>query len=534
MTGPFNILGIAADADERTIKLAYAKLLKLTRPDDDPEGFQRLNQAYRQALKVEQSRKAGSTARRGPAFSQPIVATLKLSPHAPSSATTRVTRAEDSVHVAPTGRASIPQQPLPELTAPANPPHILARPAPEPAAPRPQRPAFDPQAFLEEYRRTSANGGAKALSRWLMDYPAFWHLPTKHAAGQWLLRTLFESPEAMPEGCFTVTSEFFHYEDAISGADPLGLRRVATRINAASLVQPEHARELALHALRNSQWSSRRSCARVVKRLSRPFRWWRDLTHALWPRATRTMATIANALCNGNPDDLPPSLDRDHARFWMDACSPAKPRVRLLLAAFRCAVALVLLPLTWAALVWFFKHQAGASGALQSAFTAWQVIAASVGIIVVLFWVPLGTRVLFNEADALAQRSLAFRLLMASFTPAMCALAIVVSNSLDATLGVPIALAGMFIAIWRMRVVHRRRALTQFERVALVVAFFAYVTLMSMLGNSSGLPLDPSLLPTLAIVLPALAIWFFDWRKRGFLRPRMPRTTRNLRRSRPA
>ncbi|HKT41477.1 MAG TPA: J domain-containing protein [Rhodanobacteraceae bacterium] len=516
MTAPFDLLGIAADADERTIKLAYAKLLKLTRPDDDPEGFQRLNQAYQRALKIARSRGAAVALRRGQASSRPMIATLNLSANAPPTATPRVTQ---------TGE--------PAPAAPSRPPPILVQPAPEPAAPRPQRPVFDAQAFLAEYRSVSAAGGANALSRWLMDYPAFWHLPTKHAAGQWLLRILFESPEAMPEGCFTATSEFFHYEDAISGVDPLALRRVGARINAASLVKPEQARDLALHAFRNSQWSSRKSCIRAVRRLSRPFRWWRDLAHALWMPAVRRVAAVANALCNGNPDDLPPPIDRAHARFWMDACSPAKPRVRLLLAALRCAVALVFLPLAWAALVWFFQHEADAPDAWQSAFTAWQVVAVSVGTIVALFWVPIGTRVLFNEADALAARSVAFRLLMAGFTPAMCALAMFVARSMDATLGTLIAIASMFIAIWRMRVVHRHRALTQFDRIARVVAFFAYVTVISVLANASGMGIDPALLPTFAIVLPALAFWAYDWFKRGFLHPRTPRATRNLRPSRP-
>ncbi|PZR03084.1 MAG: hypothetical protein DI536_36380, partial [Archangium gephyra] len=44
------MLEIDDDADERTIKRAYARLLKLTRPDEDPAGFQRLNEAYQAAL----------------------------------------------------------------------------------------------------------------------------------------------------------------------------------------------------------------------------------------------------------------------------------------------------------------------------------------------------------------------------------------------------------------------------------------------------------------------------------------------------
>ncbi len=45
-------LGIAIDADERAIKRAYAAKLRTTRPDEDPAGFQRLNEAYQQALRI--------------------------------------------------------------------------------------------------------------------------------------------------------------------------------------------------------------------------------------------------------------------------------------------------------------------------------------------------------------------------------------------------------------------------------------------------------------------------------------------------
>lgn len=46
----FEFLDVAHDADERTIKRAYAKRLRQTRPDDDPAGFQQLHTAYQEAL----------------------------------------------------------------------------------------------------------------------------------------------------------------------------------------------------------------------------------------------------------------------------------------------------------------------------------------------------------------------------------------------------------------------------------------------------------------------------------------------------
>ena len=46
----WEVLGIARFSDKKTIKTAYAKQLKLNRPDDDPQAFQTIHRAYQAAL----------------------------------------------------------------------------------------------------------------------------------------------------------------------------------------------------------------------------------------------------------------------------------------------------------------------------------------------------------------------------------------------------------------------------------------------------------------------------------------------------
>ena len=80
---PYDLLDIGEDADERTIKRAYARLLKLHRPDEDPAGFQRLNQAYLFCLR--QLEIGVSDAPQGIVMDAPDPPTMRASEPAPAT-----------------------------------------------------------------------------------------------------------------------------------------------------------------------------------------------------------------------------------------------------------------------------------------------------------------------------------------------------------------------------------------------------------------------------------------------------------------
>ena len=52
MHNPYEILGIEKDADKKTIKHAYAKLVKQYHPEEQPEEWKRIHDAYELAIKI--------------------------------------------------------------------------------------------------------------------------------------------------------------------------------------------------------------------------------------------------------------------------------------------------------------------------------------------------------------------------------------------------------------------------------------------------------------------------------------------------
>ncbi|MBP6750804.1 MAG: J domain-containing protein [Xanthomonadaceae bacterium] len=178
----FDALGLTPDADERAIKRAYAAKLKTTRPDEDPEGFQALNDAYRAALGWRAMRAHGdahATAARidrreiaEPAASighqiEPTESTGSTDPVDPDApieppATTQV--AEPPVFRALFQAPAL--SPLPGLSLPTAP----MRPAP-----------FDAAAFFDELLDRSGRMQIEDFRRWLNEHEALYSVELKDA-----------------------------------------------------------------------------------------------------------------------------------------------------------------------------------------------------------------------------------------------------------------------------------------------------------------------------------------------------------------
>lgn len=68
----WKVLGLEETADQRAIKLAYAEKIKAVHPEEDPEGFKALQEAYRQALADARRASDRSQTRTSAAVHQPL------------------------------------------------------------------------------------------------------------------------------------------------------------------------------------------------------------------------------------------------------------------------------------------------------------------------------------------------------------------------------------------------------------------------------------------------------------------------------
>lgn len=164
-TTPWDILGIGDDADAKAIKRAYARALKSTRPDEDPIGFQRLNDAYEWALGALRHRDANATP-----------------PTAPDEGP-------------PTPDA------LPELGRPVDAPPDLPPPIPEPESPPVAAPdegrGFDFGAFFDALAPRLAADRPAVLQSWLDEHPDLYSIDLKWALIPHVVDALARSIEAI-------------------------------------------------------------------------------------------------------------------------------------------------------------------------------------------------------------------------------------------------------------------------------------------------------------------------------------------------
>lgn len=462
---PFEQLGLPPDADERTIKRAYAQRLREVRTDRDPEGFQRLHATYQAALALCQRRTTVAVAKPVPL-----------------------------------------RQPLP-ATPPAQPPATAPSAAEAPTAVPFER-------FLAELLGLAAQGEAAALQSWLQAQPALWSLRTKARVGHELFVCLYRDAPPMPPACLDALLAFFDMNHARSGHDPLALQRLQRRMQLAWERLPQQRDALAAR-LGMRDRKQRRTLERRLARLSQPFRWSRAIALGLVPNAADRLAQFIRQLALHHPEDLPAGYDRRQLRFWLEATDRLRVgRARLQLGGLRCLAALLggLLLGLLAGVLLRLPPQRFVFGALETCLGL-----AAVPCVLWTLWMGLLPLDHWHaRAEHLPARWPWLNLLL---VPLLCAVALV----LHAASGLRwLAIAPALVALWlALRRLWRRNALSSRINPRLLWAgvWIAAVLLINLLQASgrSGGSFDYAMLAA-AMAMP---LWAIDlWRQRRLLRVR--------------
>jgi hypothetical protein len=349
---PFASLGLPADADERAIKKAYAQRLRTTRPDDDPEGFQRLNQAYQAALEqcLRRAMQAATAAH------SEVAQTPEPSPAASGDEASKITA------MAPASTMELP-------------------------APPPRNYSVDE--FCDEAIVMACGEDTQALEGWLEHHPALWSLKFKTFCGRVLMQRLYQRQPAMPAASLATLMRVFDLDHVLAGHDPLALQQLKRRIQLAWELQPEHRAELAVRFHKRTR-SAQRELDSTLSQLMRPFRWPQVLFSGLDFTKPKRIARIVRQMSGNDFSVWPASIRPEQMQFWLTAADQKHVTPpRLALGATRWLASMLVAALLGALLgsVLSVYPDRFTNGPLI--FLFWAVAAAGSAWTLWMAWLPL-------------------------------------------------------------------------------------------------------------------------------------------------
>lgn len=358
-------LELEEDADERAVKRAYAKRLRVTRPDDDPHAFQQLHEAYQAALQWAQHRQqwlddqtrqdeqedrhhhehATATSAAPPLHdlhvsADALHATLDLDRWL-AAEDVQAPAQHDPVQRVDGGGVFEPHPghvPPPGMaTPPALPPHV----------------PLDVDAFVHTLLGEAAEREPAAFAHWLQRQPQLWSLTDKPRIGAVLLQHLLHGEHALPTESFGVLAQQFGWDEIGSPLDPYVAENCRLRLHRRWLLRPQ--RRAALAAFLSAQFApvTAQQAGTRLGRLTRPLGPWQAAWQA-WPqgRVPQMRDTLARLGVNDVADTTPP-LRAEQVGFWLDAAdirrlNGARLRVALLRSALSgLAVVATLGLLSW-------------------------------------------------------------------------------------------------------------------------------------------------------------------------------------------
>lgn len=207
---PFWELGLEQDADEREVKRAYAAALRQARPDQDPERFQRVNEAYRACLDW-----------------------LAWQRHHDAG--------DDESDEADATEAAAP--------APSLSPVAIAADGADEQGPHAEysgdeHSAFpDPKQFVAELFEVSSLGSAEDIHGWLQSHPAFYAIGAREMYAPSVIAQLQDEPN-LPPRHLAALLHFFGLDEV--GETRAWLEPKIEALQRRALVTPEHSAAIRL------------------------------------------------------------------------------------------------------------------------------------------------------------------------------------------------------------------------------------------------------------------------------------------------
>lgn len=299
---PFRRLGLSEDASLQQVKRAYAVLLRKHRPDEDPQGFQRLHEAYAACMDHVHWREQawheddhGDATEPAVAVADTLPADAVFAPFDP-----------DALDAAPPFQDNAANEPADEDDA-----------------------GFDVEAFAQELVGRMRNDAARAVDAWLSSNDWLYSVDRKQALQPIVVQALAGVEPAIAAEHFDSLTRFFALDTVgIDGWLRHQLDQVQRRIHDASRF--EH--QLRLHTSKHATWTD----VQLAKELFGPPQWLRRLFLLLVPGLPGRLATLANNLHAASPEASEAQLHQPTCRFWDKATDRANlARERLLLASLR-------------------------------------------------------------------------------------------------------------------------------------------------------------------------------------------------------
>ncbi|WP_242691123.1 hypothetical protein [Lysobacter enzymogenes] len=307
---PFQRLGLAPDSDERAIKRAYARELKRCRPDDDPEGFQALQEAYRECL-----HHAARLRIVGAGDIDVDNCTIALGEDGP--AVFPAAPGDEGAEV------DVPDQPDAasdsDIARPFSPPSSPASHAASDGRFAPlsaQR--FDADAFMHELLQRARETSPEQLENWLQNLKPLYSLELKYALREPLAQTLAQIEPRLPPNVLRMVFAFFALDQV--GARDAQLLEYTRRAQARADGAQEYERILAQY--QPPQGTS--LDLMLLRELHGPRSWWRRLTIALFPGQPGRAARLAMNLLRADRDRAAQQLDHESVELWQRAADPTR------------------------------------------------------------------------------------------------------------------------------------------------------------------------------------------------------------------